>query len=165
MGEAVNLLCFGIGNCSRGDDGLGPGLLHALANDETPSNNSLFKLQLEEVFQLQPEHIYEFKHQDVILFLDADSRFSAGFKFSGLTANDIDNPFVSHALAPEKLLAMHKSLTNDPTPVAYLLSMGTENIELGESLSRQGQENLSKALSFMKELMNTPPERWNQFTN
>lgn len=154
----IKLLCYGIGNCSRGDDGLGPELLQALTKANIPQ--SLFKIQPEEVFQLQPEHIYDFKDTDVILFLDADSRFSSGIKFNAITANNIENPFVSHALEPELLLAMHQTLTDQATPPAFLLSMGTASVELGENLTAQGQENLSKALDFLIRLMETPLELW-----
>ncbi|MCG8667905.1 MAG: hydrogenase maturation protease [Pseudomonadales bacterium] len=161
----IKLLVYGIGNASRGDDALGPELLARLKqhmlNNQQDANN-LFQITLEEAFQLQPEHIYDFEHQDMILFLDADARFSEGTCFTKISGNSLamKQAYVSHALPPEQLLAMHESLTDEETPPAFALSMGAQHMELEEGLSEQAKTNLAEAEQLLLTLLNSSLDQW-----
>ena len=153
-----HLLCYGIGNVSRGDDALGPKLLRWLANNCDSFSN--YHFSLESPFQLQPENIYEFKDHDAILFLDADVRFHTGVKFKELTAASNNNPFISHALSPEQLLSMHNDLLKHHHPKAFLLSMGAVNMALEESISAQAKSNLRIAKKILSGLLTQPVSKW-----
>ena len=162
MSAKKQLLCYGIGNISRGDDGLGPALLHWLSKHNSSDE---FEIQLEPAFQLQPENLYEFADKDVVLFLDADARFSEGVHFAEVFAKQSNNPFVSHALPPEQLLALYNELMDKPHPPAFCLSMGTHHIGLQETLSETAIKNLEGAKPLLKQLINLPLTQWRPLTS
>lgn len=156
--KQTKLLCFGIGNVSRGDDALGPSLLDFI-EAETP----LFQITKEEVFQLQPENLYELSGQDVVLFLDADARFKKDISFESIEPHAVESAFVSHALSPQRLLSMHQELADQSTPAAFLLSMGAADTELHEGLSEQGKLNLDSARQLISTLLNEPLQNWKMY--
>lgn len=157
---AQALLCYGIGNESRGDDGLGPALINWL--QANAAEHPGIRLTLEKPFQLQPENIYDFAGQDALLFLDADARFQQGIRFSPLEADSTESPFVSHALAPGRLLKMHNDLLKSRHPRAFLLSMGAQSTGLDEALSATAKQNLALAKAFLAELLQQPISIWPQ---
>lgn len=156
--NATKLLCYGIGNKSRGDDGIGPALLDWL--ESVAEQFPAYDLTLEPAFQLQPENIYDFASQHGILFIDADISLDTGFCFKEINAQEDSNPFVSHALAPEHLLHIHNKLLNHPHPKAFLLSVSAQELGLHEELSITAKKNLSQTKSFLQKILAQPLEQW-----
>ena len=155
------VLCYGIGNLSRSDDGLGPRLLKWLETQVVAIDTLEFSFA--SPFQLQPENIFEFNHHDAILFLDASVEFKAGAKFKKVEPLAEKNAFVSHALPPHQLLAIFKDLTQTNPPDAYLLSMGCQSTELNDGLSQQGELNLKAGQQLLKKLLDQPLVNWSRF--
>lgn len=162
MPEHTRILCYGIGNISRGDDGLGPELLDWL--QQQAKSFSQYEITYEPAFQLQPENIYEFKNQDAILFLDADARFETGIQFNQLQIPTTENPFVSHALSPTQLLKIHNDLMAASHPPAFLLSMGASDIGLHEGLSSTAKKNLELAQEKCSYFLQQPLQSWPDLT-
>ncbi|MDX1693109.1 MAG: hypothetical protein R3208_05055 [Ketobacteraceae bacterium] len=156
--EPFRLLCYGIGNLCRGDDAQGPLLVRWL--EQKQEDFPLFRLQLEEPFQLQPEDVYDLKDADGILFMDADAQLSRAIQLQPVTALPCQSAFFTHALPPGHLLALYRQLMKTPPPPAYLLSLSTNDISLGSSLSAQAETNISSAMRLLSRLMTTGFATW-----
>ena len=154
------ILCYGIGNISRADDGLGPALMQWLEAQATSIAGLEFTF--ESAFQLQPENIFEFNHHDAILFLDASVAFKEGARFGKIEPQAEKNAFVSHALPPPQLLAMFADILQKKPPDAYLLTMGCEFTELSDALSSQGDINLEAGKQLLKQVLDTPLNQWSK---
>ena len=154
------LLCYGIGNPDRGDDALGPALLEWLAGQS--EKIWLYDLVLEQPFQLQPENLYEMADADAIVFMDASVDSQQRVRFSAVTPQVSRSAFVTHALSPEHLLALHQSIMETAPPPAYLLSMGAVSMDLGESISEQGLENLEHAKNLLASYLKEELASWQE---
>jgi len=138
-------LLIGIGNISRGDDGIG-----WLFADDIETNFSR-EITVEKVFQLVVEDAYKILNYDLVIFVDASvNYFLTGFNFRKLNIPDeIKTSFTSHAQAPENIIFLAAQLFNY-TGTAYVLEIGGQDWELGEELSGYGRQNLHRALTFLK---------------
>ena len=145
----INLVIFGWGNVSRGDDGLGPLLLARIA-DLGWDNATLI-----EDFQLQIEHALDLQGADLALFIDAGKDTPAPFSFFEIFPQD-GMTHTSHALAPQSVLAVFQKVTGNTAPPAFLLCVRGESFELGEGLSADGAARLEAAWDFLKHLKQAP---------
>jgi hydrogenase maturation protease len=150
----MKLVIFGWGNVARGDDALGPLLLARIA--EAQWTDSV----LIEDYQLQIEHALDLEGADLALFLDAGRNTQAPFAFSeifprrGLT-------HLSHALAPESVLAIFEQTLGRKAPPAFLLCVRGENFDLGAGLSPEGAARLEAAWGFLQQIETARgPEGW-----
>ncbi len=143
------------GNPSRGDDALGPlmydRLQSAQSNGEISNTVSLFT-----DFQLQIEHILDFKGVDCVIFVDAALHEPDAFSFKKITARS-DQTFSSHALSPQALLAVYESVLGLASPPAYVLAIQAFEFELGTNLSAKAMENLECAESYLKSRLRLDP--------
>jgi hydrogenase maturation protease len=141
----MNLVVFGWGNISRGDDALGPLLLARIEAAGWPDANLI------EDFQLQLEHALDLQGADLALFLDAGRDTPAPYQFSeifprgGLT-------HTSHALAPQAVLDVFIKVAGAAPPPSFLLAVRGESFGLGEDLSAAGAARLEQAWAFLLEL-------------
>jgi hydrogenase maturation protease len=87
----TNVLVFGYGNLSRGDDALGPLLIEYIEKHVYFSG-----LEIITDFQLQIEHALDLEGRDLVLFVYA--------------AVGCDQPYQFSRLAPEKVIAARTSL-------------------------------------------------------
>ncbi|MFM2057507.1 MAG: hypothetical protein RLY71_1892 [Pseudomonadota bacterium] len=146
-GARLAPLVIGIGNASRGDDGLGPALIAALEAAGCPA-------ELMDVYQLQPEHALDLAHRPAVLIVDAVdvSRPELAGPDGVLLARlqpGRDASWSSHALSPAALLQLCIDLHPDApqtTPPVWLLSIAAERFELGDELSDVAQRRLQLAL-------------------
>lgn len=143
------------GNPSRGDDALGPlmyeRLQSAQSNGEISNTVSLFT-----DFQLQIEHILDFKGVDCVIFVDAALHEPEAFSCKKITARS-DQTFSTHALSPQALLAVYESVLGLASPPAYVLAIQAIRFELGNSLSDIAMENLKFAESYLKSRLRLDP--------
>lgn len=153
------LLCYGIGNCDRGDDAQGPLLVEWLEQQ----NVDQWQLVLEQPYQLQPENLYEFIGKHAILFVDADARLQSGIAFQPIIPRQSHSAFISHAVAPEHLLDLYQRTVKQTPPPAWLLSLSTHGVELGDSVSRQAERNLARARQLLSTLLSSDIEQWRQW--
>ena len=148
------VLIFAVGNESRGDDALGPLLLRELDAWLTASNHSA-QFELLEDFQLQIEHAMDMKDRQLVLFVDAGINMRAPFAFYRAQANE-EPVLYSHALSPAAVLKVYTQFYNEPQPDAFILCIRGERFELGESISKQAEDNLAGAVEFGKALLREP---------
>jgi hydrogenase maturation protease len=146
-GARLAPLVIGIGNASRGDDGLGPALIEALEAAGSPA-------ELMDVYQLQPEHALDLAHRPAVLIVDAvdASRPELAGPDGMLLARlqpGRDASWSSHALSPAALLQLCIDLHLDEpqaTPPVWLLSIAAESFELGAGLTDAAQQRLQRAI-------------------
>ncbi|MDY6992522.1 MAG: hydrogenase maturation protease [Pseudomonadota bacterium] len=141
------LVIFAYGNPSRGDDALGPALLHQLDPLKTA------EIELIEDFQLQVEHALDLVERDLALFIDASVSCPPPFQFTRLSAHK-DYSYTSHALHPSALLYVFAEIQQRPPPPTFLLTLRGEAFELGAPLSVAAQAHLQAAFEFVQQLVN-----------
>lgn len=145
-------LVIGIGNASRGDDGLGPALIAALEAAGSPA-------ELMDVYQLQPEHALDLAHRPAVLIVDAvDVRRPElagpdGVRLARLQPGR-DASWSSHALSPAALLQLCLDLHRDEpqaVPPVWLLAIAAERFELGAQLTDAARQRLQYAFQMAQQ--------------
>jgi len=143
MTVSPRTLILGWGNPGRRDDGLGPALVHLVAN------RSIDGLTLETDYQLQIEDAADVARFERVIFVDADRCGPEPFSCRRIAPADSGLGFSSHSVSPEALLALTRDLF-DRQPEAWLLGIrGYEFDELQEGLSPRAEENLSAAAMYL----------------
>lgn len=139
------LLCFGIGNPSRGDDALGPELLERVGARLAPEI-ARGDLELLSDFQLQPEHALDLVGRARVVFVDASVRALPPFELREVKAR-ADTSTSSHAMSPSALLAAYRAISGGAEPPeAWALAIRGERFELGEPLSARARAHLEAAV-------------------
>lgn len=139
------ILLIGIGNISRGDDGIG-----WLFADDIESGFGK-TITVEKEFQLVVEDALKITGYDTVIFVDASENvLDNGFDFRKIDVPDvIKTEFTSHAQTPENIMFLASDLFQC-TMDAYVLEISGQDWELGEDLSEYGRQNLHHALTFFK---------------
>lgn len=146
------ILVFGYGNLSRGDDAVGPLLLAHLEQSA-----DLSRIELLTDFQLQIEHALDLLDRALVIFVDASVSGDNAFAFDRLKPCK-DNSYSSHAMSPAALLQVFESITRQPAPPGFLLSIKAESFELGDGLSEASAGNLQAACQFTQNLLTLPAD-------
>ncbi len=150
----MKLVIFGWGNVARGDDALGPLLLARVAEAQWPDSVAI------EDYQLQIEHALDFEDADLALFVDAGRDTPAPFAFNEIFARH-GLTHLSHALAPESVLAILEQTLGRKAPPAFLLCVRGEAFDLGAGLSVAGAARLEAAWTLLQQLETARgPEDW-----
>lgn len=153
------VLLFAYGNPSRGDDALGPRLLEFV---EKRVDSRTIDLLTD--FQLQIEHALDLDGRELVLFADASVSGDDAFHFSELKPSRILG-YTSHAMNPEAVMAVYRSITKRAPPPCFLLGIQGESFELGENLSSRASRNLEQACYFAEHLLTRPKlSAWRQLT-
>jgi len=154
--QAQEVVVFGIGNPSRGDDALGHLLLQRLEEACLPGIVTV------EDFQLQIEHAIDLQGRNLALFIDAGQGTPAPFSFEPVLPR-FNPAHTSHALAPGDVLAVYTQALGKAPPPAYVLCLRGQRFELGEGLSPAAQTHLDAAWTFLSELCRLPDaEAWSR---
>ncbi len=139
------LLVLGVGNPGRGDDGLGPALIDALAEDPVPG------LTLEAAFQLSLEHAAEVSAHRSVLFVDAAAGGQEPCSLRPICA-DGGAGYSTHVMPPEAVLAVC-GLAFGRLPQAWLLAVRGYDFEPGETLSGEARANLARSLAVARQFI------------
>lgn len=140
-----------MGNESRGDDALGPKLLHRL--QAWIENRGLAEqFELIEEFQLQIEHTLDIAGRRLILFVDAGEHTLAPFSFYQVQPKRLDG-HTSHAVAPETLLGIYTQVHGEAPPPAFVLCIAGKSFGLGELPSAEAMQHLDAAFDFACRLL------------
>ena len=146
----ANVLVFGYGNLSRGDDALGPLVLEYI------EQNSYFDgLEIITDFQLQIEHALDLEGRDLVLFIDASVACDQAFSFVTL-APEKDKSYTTHAMSPASVLSVYQDIMHKQSPPCFLLSIQALEFELGSDLSARARSNLDVANTFVRQLLANP---------
>ncbi len=145
--QSKQLVILAYGNPSRGDDALGPHLLHQMEILCQSKEN----IEFIEDFQLQVEHVLDLEKGNLILFIDASISCPPPFEFIQLQAKQ-DITYTSHALHPAAVLYAYQQVYHQSPPPAFLLTVRGETFELGEPLSQSATLHLAATFEFVKQL-------------
>lgn len=136
-------LLIGIGNASRGDDGLGWAFADRLAGQLPPS------WTLEYRYQLVVEDAELLTRYSRVVFVDAcQQALSGGFALE-LCAPDASAGIYTHQQTPGAVLYLCKALYAHQ-PEAWRLCMQGYAWELGDPISLRAQENLERGVAAFK---------------
>ena len=149
------LIVFAWGNESRGDDGIGPVFSRYVHDLDDP------RIEIIEDFQLNIEHVTDFRGQTPLLFVDASVAIERGFEVEQIAPSK-DGNFSTHAISPQALLNVYQQTTSEPHPPAFLLHIAAQNFTLGDSLGSTALEALGEAREFFADLISSPAEDWTQ---
>jgi len=142
VNEQTPILVIGYGNPGRQDDGLGPSLVHRLADVAIPGVTAGAQ------YQLNAEDALRISAYQQVVFVDAATNMRSDFRFAPLRRSRRKG-FGSHRLAPEAVLDLASTLYGKE-PRGYLLGIRGERFdEFEEKLSPVGEQNLEKALEFL----------------
>jgi hydrogenase maturation protease len=142
----AEILVVGYGNELRGDDGIGPRVVEAIAAANYPG------VRARTVFQLVPELAAELVEAGTIVFVDAladPSRIAV--EMARLEAEEIAD-WSTHAADPRSLLALTRAVYGR-TPEAWWLMVPGRNFALGEGLSPIAEANARRAVARLKRLI------------
>lgn len=142
--EKPGILLLGIGNCGRGDDGLGWSFVEAVATTGQQFLDYEFR------YQLQVEDADLVAAYNTVIFVDAaQAPLPDGFEVRPcLPAGQYS--ITSHALDPGAVVYLTNSLFHQ-YPAAYLLAIAGAEWELHCGLSVEAGHNLAAALRFFWE--------------
>jgi hydrogenase maturation protease len=134
-------LIIGIGNESRGDDGLGWAFLKALEKGNYPDWQFIVR------YQLNVEDADLIKEADTVVFVDSyNGKLDKGFLLEECHAR-VDFEYTTHALNPCAVLALCNNLYNHK-PLNFVMKIQGYEWGLGKGLSMRAKENLDKALVY-----------------
>ena len=155
MGNSTSpaLIVFAWGNASRADDGIGPLLAGRLRALQLPG------LLVVEDFQLNIEHVMDFRGMTPLLFIDASVAIDTGYSIERIAAS-ADGNFSTHAIAPQALLNVYRETTGEAPPEAFLLHVAAREFGLGEDLGEAAAAAVEDAWSFLENLVKQPPSAW-----
>ncbi len=116
-------------------------------------------------FQLQIEHALDLENRELVLFIDASVKSDIAFQFSQLQPiRDLSH--TTHAMSPSAILDVYQTMNKQMPPPCFLLAIGAESFELGDSLSQKAQRNFENACCFIKTLLNcTQIDFWQKQIN
>ena len=136
-------LFFGIGNCSRSDDGLGWAFLDRILQEPD------FKGHAEYRYQLGVEDAALVARAGRVIFIDScTGPLEGGFAWKPCEASG-DFEFTSHVLPPRAVMHYCRHLYGKQPPADILMISG-DCWELQDGLSETARQNLDKAIGFFR---------------
>ncbi len=139
--ESNKILLIGIGNCGRGDDGLGWKFTDMLERYKFDFFDYEYR------YQLQVEDTLLVSRYSKVIFADASHDvLENGFEVKPcVPANHYF--FSSHIQSPETILYLANDLYNKQ-PAAYTIAISGCHWHLKTSLSKEAKKNLQSAFAF-----------------
>ena len=155
MTDSRRILIYGYGDPGRQDDGLGKALIDL-------AENRLTRKQLEHVtldvgYQLQVEDVTLITEHDLVIFVDASMDEKIEDFHIGSIVPDANATFTMHSVSPGFIIALYETLYGKPPPV-YLLQIRGYEWEMEEPLSGGARENLEKAWTALREIIQNPDQ-------
>ena len=146
----MNILLIGYGNTARGDDGLGPALVRALAARRLPG------VTVRCAHQLAVEDCADLGGYDIVVFCDASIRGAEPYFFRATAQPRAAEPGVSsHHVDPDPVAALARTLYGSASRCFVLGVRGYAFDDYGEQLSPQAQSNLAQAERFLRRALET----------
>jgi len=149
----MRILITAIGNRSRGDDGVAPLLLDRIAGKLQSIDGVSFVT--EEVYQLQPEYIYDIEAADAWLLLDAGQGLATATSLCAIQVNRAAR-VGTHTLSPDNLLGLYQNLLQKSPPPARLLTLNASEFGFTETLSATSRRAIEQAEVFLLERLARP---------
>ena len=149
MAAFFKILIYGYGNPGREDDGLGIELVKR--TEEWAKQTGLIGIEFDSNYQLNIEDADAISGKDLVIFADASTENIEDFILTEVTG-ERDVSFTTHAASPGYIVKLCHDLFGK-CPKVFLLHIKGYQWEFKEGLSEVAEENLQKALVFMKEYL------------
>jgi hydrogenase maturation protease len=140
----LRIVAFAMGNAVRADDGVGRALARGL-------EKLLPQIEVVEVQELLPEHAERVADADGVLFLDASVSGRPGEVHAERIGPRPARAAVIHALMPEEVLGLARSL-HGRAPPAAMITVSGRDFAWGEALSDEVEAALPLAREKAREL-------------
>ncbi len=145
------IVVFAVGNPSRGDDAIGPGLCARLEKWLAREGLSE-RAELIEDFQLNIEHALDLAGRELALFIDAGENTPAPYVFEQIYPAAIPS-HSTHALPPQAVLQVFRQTEGREPPPSFVLCVRGECFELGEGLSAEALDRMDEAMNRLEQLI------------
>ncbi|HTL68076.1 MAG TPA: hydrogenase maturation protease [Lacunisphaera sp.] len=142
--RAAALLVIGYGNTLRTDDGAG----RLVA--ERVEELGLAGVRARPCAQLTPDLAPELAGAATVVFVDATVALGREIRWKTIAPDD-NGPVSSHAMDPSALLALARELYGR-APLAWLLTVPTERMEIGTELSDLTRRGIEAAIEKVVQL-------------
>jgi len=143
------ILIYGYGNPGREDDGLGIELIKRL--EEWSKQSGIPGIEFDSNYQLNIEDAETISAKDLVVFVDASTEEIEDFILTEVTGEK-DVSFTTHAASPGYIVKLCADLFGK-SPKVLLLHIKGYQWEFKEGVSIRAENNLQKALGFMKEYL------------
>lgn len=131
------ILAMGIGNCLRGDDGIGARVIELL--EQTKGITELMDTRI--VHQLDLSHAELIKDYSAVIFIDADSGYGdQPVRVEKVEPDGRVSAFSTHIGSIANLLAITEAVYGK-TPRAYLVAVRGVNFEIDDEISPEARAN------------------------
>ena len=158
------IVIIAIGNPSRGDDALGPGMA-AWLQSHLQQHPAWADIEIIEDFQLHLEHALDVSGRKKALFIDAGEHTEPAVAFSRLTPSG-QVSHTSHAMAPAAVLRVCQQIGEPPPAEAYVLCVRGESFALGAAMSAAACTHMQSACQLLNHLLRDPVHKdWGHFVN
>ncbi|MBI9038738.1 MAG: hydrogenase maturation protease [Bacteroidales bacterium] len=148
----LSILFYAYGNPGRMDDGLGNEFVERfeLWTKQQGLRNFLFDSN----YQLNIEDAEEISDKDIVVFVDASEEDIEDYLLTEVDGSSKVS-FTTHAASPGYVVQLCEKLYKKK-PKVYLLHIKGYEWEFKEGLSQKAEENLVKAIEFIKEKFQYP---------
>lgn len=142
------VLVIGYGNSLRGDDGIGPAVAQAFADEDATECADVIVCH-----QLTPELAESIAAVDLAVFVDAAVNIQPGLVVvREIHAASTLPSALAHTADPAALLDLARRLY-DRAPQTFLVTIGATSVALGEGLSDAVAGALPKAIAAVRRLV------------
>jgi hydrogenase maturation protease len=143
------ILVYGYGNPGRQDDALG--ILLAEAIDIWAGENGISRLETDQNYQLNIEDADKIAHYDLVIFADASVEDIDSFQIDEVVP-DTKTDFTMHSVTPSFVVGLCHEVFTKKIKVYQLQIKGYE-WEFMSSISKNAENNLASAITFLKEFI------------
>jgi len=144
MSSKHHLLVIGYGNTLRGDDGVGPRVVEAVAAMHLPDVDTIV------CQQLSPEHTAPISLARAVIFVDAAVDVLNAVQLRPLEPGDTTQ-LMAHAADPRTMLALSRDVFGS-VPSAWWLTIPAVKMDFSEELSPQAHVGMDDAIGKILEL-------------
>jgi hydrogenase maturation protease len=152
LDKALKILLYGYGNPGRKDDGLGPAVIELV--EKWIIQEKLKNISVDSNYQLNIEDAYTIRDYDIVIFIDASIEDIDDYIITRVEPSEKVN-YTMHSVSPSFVMHLCKKIYHY-TPETFLLHIKGYAFELKEGFTDQAEENLHKAVAFIKDLLIEP---------
>ncbi len=147
MSNMKKILIYGYGNPGRQDDGVGNIFVEEM--EKWVTKNKIDNISFDSNYQLNIEDADTISEKDIVVFVDATIEDIEDFYIDKVNASEAKVEFTMHAVSPAFVLNLCNDIYNK-YPETYLVHIKGYEWEFGEGLTDKAQNNLNKAIDFVK---------------
>jgi len=144
--SVLNILFYAYGNPGRMDDGLGNEFVNRF--EVWTKEHGLQNFLFDSNYQLNIEDAEEISDKDIVVFVDASEEDIEDYLLTEVDGSSKVS-FTTHAASPGYVVQLCEKLYKKK-PKVYLLHIKGYEWEFKEGLSQKAEENLVKAIEFIK---------------